>query len=123
MLIALGISISSSQSGTEQNLQNGDLSLFEHRLNEYIKKTYYLFFHTKLFQNFIKLLEKIITCLYHRSFRPQNTSRENITWKNPMQSVCPFIVWSNFRLRKPFIFYFVRYILRLILLPYGGLFS
>ena len=33
-----------------------------------------------------------------------------------MQSISCFIIWSNFRLRNPFIFYFIRELLRLIVL-------
>lgn len=74
----------------------------------------YFFFQAKLFQNFVKLLTKFTPYLHRCSFRPQNTSEENITPKNPMQllfsfsmeplQVFPFIPFSE----KPLYFLFLQ---------------
>ena len=85
------------------------------------------FFQTKLFQNFVKLLSKIITHLCHCSFRFQITSGENITRDNPMKSLSSFFMYGaipSFHLvESPFIFYFLKEYIRQILLRYRKLFS
>lgn len=55
------------------------------------------FFQTKLFQNFVKVLSKIITHLCHCSFRFQITSGENITQNNPMKSLSSFFCMEQFQ--------------------------
>lgn len=75
---------------------------------------FFFFFQTKLFQKFFKLLSKIVMAyLCHCSFRPRNTSGENITGKNPVRLFSSFCVQSNFRfsplfcsVKNPFNFYF-----------------
>ena len=77
-------------------------------------QTFFFFFQTKLFQKFFKLLSKIVMAyLCHCSFRPRNTSGENITGKNPVRLFSSFCVQSNFRfsplfcsVKNPFNFYF-----------------
>ena len=45
-----------------------------------------IFFQSKLFQSFVKLLKKILTSyLYRCSFKPRNKPGENITGKNSIQ--------------------------------------
>lgn len=87
----------------------------------------YFFFQAKLFQNFVKLLSKIITHLCHCSFRFQITSGENITRDNPMKSLSSFFMYGaipSFHLvESPFIFYFLKEYIRQILLRYRKLFS
>ena len=57
------------------------MHIFENknRMFYWLFLTYHFF--QKVFQNFVKLLDKFLTDLYRYPFRPGNTSRENITRK------------------------------------------
>ena len=51
----------------------------------------FIFFQTKLFQNFVKLLKTFIPYLNRCPVRPHSTYRENIARKNPVQSLSSFL--------------------------------
>ena len=87
-----------------------------------------IFLQTKLFQNFVKLITKIITYLYCCSFDLRTHVGKNITRENSVGLLSLF-EWNNFKFSLSFyfvknpIFFVFSACMRLILLPCRKLFS